>query len=106
MKTELWIVFAQDGMGHVSLAGTYEVESDPLPGLRRVLNTIDPEAMNSTTFFSVCIKGGDEVSLHYISALPTIDDAEPNSGGHSNSHCGGCRDGDESRNKHVCEERS
>ena len=106
MNTELWIVFAQDGLGHVSLAGTYEVENDPLPGLRHVLNSLDPESFNSTRFFAVRIKDGEEVALHYIDALPTIDEAEPSSRGHSNAHCGGCRDGNESRSKHVCEFRS
>lgn len=106
MKTELWIIFAQDGMGHVTLAGTYEVENDPLPGLRQVLNTIDPECLNSTHFFATRVKDGAEVSLHHINALPTIEEAEVGGEGHSNSHCGGCRDGHTSRTEHVCEERS
>ncbi len=106
MTTELWIIFAQDGMGHVTLAGTYEVENDPLPGLRQVLNTIDPECLNSTRFFAVCVRGGNEVSLHYVNALPTIGEPEPDADGHSNSHCGGCRDGDTSRTNHICAERS
>lgn len=106
MNPELWIVFAQDGMGHVSLAGTYKVENDPVPGLRQVLETFDPECLNSTTFFAVCVQEGEKVSLHYINALPTIDEPEPSANGHSNAHCGGCRDGDESRSKHVCDERS
>ncbi len=106
MKTELWIVFAQDGMGHVSLAGTYEVENDPLPGLRHVLNTIDPESFNSTRFFAARVREGHAVALHYINALPSIDEAEPSSETSSDAHCGGCRDGNESRSEHVCEGRS
>lgn len=106
MKTELWIVFAQDNMGHTTLAGTYQVDTDPLPGLRRVLASFDPEAMNSTRFFAVRVLDGAEVSLHYIDALPTINEAEPGSDGHSNAHCGGCRDDQTSRSEHVCEARS
>ena len=106
MNTELWIVFAQDGMGHVTLAGSYEVEDDPVPGLRQVLNTIDPETFNSTRFFAVRVKDGEEIALHYINALPSIDKADAGGDYHSNVHCGGCRDGHESRTKHVCEARS
>ncbi len=106
MKTELWIIFAQDSAGHITLAGTYEVEHDPLPGLQHVLATCDPEAMNSTRFFAARIQNGEEVTLHYINHLPIFDVAEAGADGHSNPHCGGCRDGRTNRNEHVCKMRS
>lgn len=90
-------------MGHVTLAGTYEVEHDPLPGLQNVLSAFDP--LNDTRFFAVRVIEGVTVSLHHINALPSIDNAEEGSDGHSDAHCGGCRDGHESRNAHVCEAR-
>lgn len=106
MKTELWIVFAQDNMGHVTIAGSYEVERDPIPGLRHVLDAFDPEDLDSTRFFAVRVQNGEEVSLHYLNPLPTIDEAEPDKDGHSNAHCGGCRDGHTSRSEHICDARS
>lgn len=106
MKTELWIVFAQDSMGHVTLAGSYEVGTDPLPGLRQVLASFDPEALDITRFFAVRVLGGAEVSLHYINALPTIDEAEVGSDEHNNCHREGFREGQASRSAHICEGRS
>ena len=106
MNNELWIILAQDAGSHVTIAGTYEVESDPLLGLRQILAHHDPEILNSTRFFAVRIIDGATVSLHNINALPSIDNAEEGRDGHSDAHCGGCRDDHESRSKHVCEARS
>ena len=106
MKTDLWIVFAQDGTGHVTLAGSYEVEHDPLPGLRHVLATFVHEGLGDTRFFAARVQGANEVSLHHINALPTIDEPTPSADGHSNALCDGCHIGDEGRSKHTCEGRS
>ena len=106
MNTELWILFTQAADGHVTLAGSYEAENDPLPGLRQVLSTCDPEAMNSTVFFVARVREGNNVELHYINPLPSINEAEAAGDGHSDAHCGGCRDGNMSRSEHICEARS
>lgn len=72
MKTDLWIVFAQDNEGNVCLAGSYEAENNPLPGLRDALANIDPEVVNSQTFFTVHVTDKRTVSLHKIDTAPTI----------------------------------
>ena len=105
MENELWIILQQDGMGHVTIAGSYNVENDPLPGLRQVLSQCEAATMNHMVFFALCVKGA-AVSLHYINALPTIDKAEVGASGHSDAHCGGCLAGNESRSAHICEGRS
>ena len=105
MENELWIILQQDGMGHVTIAGSYSVENDPLPGLRQVLSNCDSEDMNQMVFFALCVKGA-AVSLHYINALPTIDEAEIGENGHSYAHCGGCLSGQENRSAHICEAKS
>ena len=74
MENELWIILQQDEMGHVTLAGNYNAENDPLPGLQQVLARCD-EDINHMVFFALCVRG-DAVSLHYINTLPTIDKAE------------------------------
>ena len=105
MNNELWIILQQDKMGHVTIAGSYNVENGPLPGLRQVLSNCDSEAMNRMVFFALCVKGA-AVSLHYINTLPTIDKAEVGANGHSDAHCGGCLAGHESRSAHICEAKS
>ena len=105
MENELWIILQQDGMGHVTIAGSYNVENDPLPGLRQVLSKCEAEAMNHMVFFALCVKG-HAVSLHYINPLPTFDKAEIGASGHSDAHCGGCLAGHTSRAAHICEARS
>ena len=72
MKTDLWIVFAQDSQGNICIADTYEAELDPLPGLRHVLAALDPEVVNSQTFFGVRVTDKRTASLHQIETAPTI----------------------------------
>ncbi len=89
MKTDLWIVFAQDSEGAIRLAGTYEVESDPLPGLWAMLNGIDPEVVNSRTFFAVRVTDARTVSLHKIDTAPTMSaSVKPLT---AETDCAGCR---------------
>ena len=105
MTTELWIVFAQDSMGHTTLAGSYKGENDPLIGLQQILDREGPESIQHTRFFAVCVRGS-EIALHHVNALPSFEEATPGADGHSNAHCGGCRDGNTSRTAHVCDTRS
>lgn len=91
MKTDLWIVFAQDSMGRVCLAGSYEAEFKPLPGLQNVLASIDPEVVNSRTFFAVRVTDKRTVSLHKIDMAPTI--SQPVQPLITDTRCQSCRDG-------------
>ncbi len=97
MKTDLWIVFAQDSQGNVCLAGHYEVENDPLPGLRNMLADIDPEVVNSRTFFSVCVTNARTTSLYKIETAPTMKSVRPLVTG---ARCKSCRNG--LADNHTC----
>ncbi len=72
MKTDLWIVFAQDSQGNICIADTYEAELDPLPALQIMLARIDPEVVNSRMFFTVRVMDDRTVSLHTIETAPSI----------------------------------
>ncbi len=101
MKTDLWIVFAQDSQGNICIADTYEAELDPLPELQIMLARIDPEVVNSRTFFAVRVTSTKRtVSLYKLATAPTLSQPIPHLVA-PRSHCASCRNG--MATSHTCQ---
>ena len=72
MGTDLWIVCGTSADGHLGIVGTFLAEHDPLPGLKQVLDELDPNAW-AVNLYAMRVEPERTVSLYGVVAVPRLD---------------------------------